>query len=65
MTEDHPEPLLLERFMRNETGSEESRRVVRHLLAGCERCVAVTRRLWNLGDGRPEEDRAAASGPGG
>jgi hypothetical protein len=60
MTEDHPDPLLLERFMRNETGAEESRRVVRHLLAGCERCVAVTRRLWSLGDvaGPPGEDRA-------
>jgi hypothetical protein len=50
MTEDHPDPLLLERFMRNETGAEESRRIVRHLLTGCERCVAVTRRLWCLGD---------------
>lgn len=60
MTEDHPDPLLLERFMRNEAGGEERRRIVRHLLAGCERCVAVTRRLWSLGDaGRPGEDRAA------
>jgi hypothetical protein len=63
MTEDHPDPLLLERFMRNETGSEESRRIVRHLLAGCERCTAVTRRLWSLGDVEgPGEDPAMASG---
>ena len=62
MTEDHPDPLLLERFMRNETGAEESRRIVRHLLAGCERCAAVTRRLWSLGDVEsPGEDRAAGA----
>jgi len=58
MTEDHPDPLLLERFMRNETVGEERRQVVRHLLTGCERCVAVTRRLWRLGDARPAEDQA-------
>lgn len=54
MSEDHPEPRLLERFMRNETDGEERRRVVRHLLAGCSRCAAVTRRLWSLGEARPE-----------
>ena len=37
--------------MRNETEGEERRRVVRHLLAGCARCVAVTRRFWSLGEG--------------
>lgn len=50
-TEDHPHPGLLERFMRNETEGEERRRVVRHLLSGCARCVAVTRRFWSLGEG--------------
>jgi tetratricopeptide (TPR) repeat protein len=51
MTADHPDLGLLERFMRNETEGEESRRVVRHLLSGCARCVAVTRRFWSLGEG--------------
>lgn len=50
-TEDHPRLGLLERFMRNETEGEERRRVVRHLLTGCARCVEVTRRFWSLGEG--------------
>src|SRR5215210_40577 len=49
-TEDHPDPKLLERFMRNEAGAPERRAVVRHLLAGCSRCVAVTRHFWSLGE---------------
>jgi hypothetical protein len=54
MPEDHPEPRLLERFMRNEVVGEERRWIVRHLLAGCARCGAVTRRLWALGEPGPE-----------
>lgn len=50
MTEDHPDPNLLERFMRNEAGPPECRAVVRHLLAGCSRCVAVTQHFWSLGE---------------
>ncbi|HEX4965693.1 MAG TPA: hypothetical protein VF173_33085 [Thermoanaerobaculia bacterium] len=50
MSEDHPDPQLLERFMRNQADSPERRTVVRHLLSGCVRCVAVTRRLWGLGE---------------
>jgi tetratricopeptide (TPR) repeat protein len=46
----HPENGLLERFMRNEVDGQERLRIVRHLLAGCSRCVAVTRHLWNLGE---------------
>jgi hypothetical protein len=60
MTEDHPDPVLLERFMRNEAGVEERRGIVRHLLAGCGQCLAVTRRLWSLSDGRPESPPDAA-----
>ncbi len=41
--------------MRNETDGDERRRVVRHLLAGCARCGAVTRRVWNLAEARPPE----------
>jgi tetratricopeptide (TPR) repeat protein len=73
MTEDpkeHPDSRLLERFMRNETTGEDRRWIVRHLLAGCTRCGAVTRRIWNLAEERapePDEERlqaAAGSGPG-
>jgi tetratricopeptide (TPR) repeat protein len=46
----HPNPILLERFMRNEVAVSERRWIVRHLIAGCSRCVAVTSRLWSLGD---------------
>jgi len=53
MTEDHPDPHLLEGFMRDQVGCDESRRIVRHLLAGCARCLQVTRRFWRLGEVRP------------
>lgn len=43
--------------MRGELTRSEVRAVVLHLLAGCEVCRAVTRRLWRFGDG-PEERRA-------
>lgn len=46
----HPDPGLLERFMRNDVLGADRRRVVRHLLTGCPRCVAVTRALWDAGD---------------
>jgi tetratricopeptide (TPR) repeat protein len=55
MTGDHhPDPLLLERFMRNETDARERRAIIRHLLAGCPRCTAVTGRLWSFGEARPD-----------
>ncbi len=53
MPENHPDPRLLERFMRNEAAPEERRWIVRHLLAGCTRCGAITRRLWELGEPGP------------
>ena len=53
MPENHPDPYLLERFMRNEVDGEERRRIVRHLLGGCALCVGVTRPIWELGEGRP------------
>jgi tetratricopeptide (TPR) repeat protein len=68
MSEDpkeHPEPRLLEGFMRNEITGDERRWIVRHLLAGCARCGAVTRRIWALADERPpepdDEERPQAS----
>ena len=48
----HPDSQLLERFLRCELEGEERRIVVRHLLTGCPQCVAVTRRVWSLADGR-------------
>jgi hypothetical protein len=36
--------------MRSELPRDETRAVVRHLLAGCPRCLQMTRWLWNLGE---------------
>lgn len=67
----HPGPWELERFMAGELSRAESSSVVRHLLTGCPRCVAVTGRLWALGERLralrflAEEGLAAeSSGPG-
>ena len=50
MSDGHPDPADLERFVRGELGETERRAVVRHLLTGCPKCVAVTRRSWVRGD---------------
>lgn|GEM_PF-5152616 len=52
---EHPEPERLEGLMRNELSGVERRRLIRHLLTGCPRCVKVTRRCWTLGS-RPLAD---------
>src|SRR5436305_1599704 len=57
MPEKHPDPQLLERFMRNEASREERRWIVRHLLAGCAQCSAITRQLWKLAGPGPKVDR--------
>ncbi|HEX6898805.1 MAG TPA: hypothetical protein VF789_03785 [Thermoanaerobaculia bacterium] len=57
MTEGHPAPGLLEAFMRSEASAPDRLRIVRHLLRGCPRCVAVTRRVWSLGEPRAQEAR--------
>jgi len=44
---EHPTPDLLLRFIQGEATQGETRAVVRHLLAGCPRCLKVTRPLWN------------------
>jgi hypothetical protein len=56
---EHPNTDILERFMRGElTSPGERRRLVRHLLAGCPLCLAVTRRCWVLvAPPRPEDRR--------
>jgi hypothetical protein len=43
----------LERLMRGELPRPEVLAVVRHLLTGCPRCVAVTRPWWGLGKRPP------------
>jgi len=50
----HPSEAVLVRFMRGELPSREAALVVRHLLAGCGRCSAVTREVWRLGDEIPK-----------
>ena len=61
----HPEPELLERFMRCELPRSEAPAVVRHLLTGCPRCLKVTRAAYRQVL-RVEEEarrgRSAASG---
>lgn len=49
----HPSEAVLVRFMRGELPPGKAAPVVRHLLAGCTRCSAVTRALWSLGDQVP------------
>jgi hypothetical protein len=54
-TRNHPDRGLLQRFLRGEASREEKGEVVRHLLAGCRECVAVTRPVWGMA-GSLEED---------
>jgi hypothetical protein len=54
MSGHHPDPQILERFMRNEAGAQERRAVILHLLTGCAQCVAVTRRLWYFAETPPD-----------
>lgn len=44
----HPREETLLRFLKGETSGAETREVVRHLLAGCRQCVAVTKPVWEL-----------------
>ena len=47
---EHPQPELLLRFLRGEASRSERRAIVRHLLAGCRQCAAVTRPIWLFAD---------------
>ena len=62
----HPAPERLLLFLAGELGAAERRAVVRHLLAGCPQCTAVTRAEWarleRLPSPRHERERPA--GPG-
>jgi hypothetical protein len=55
---DHPTPAELGRFLRGEALRDDARAVVRHLLAGCGQCLAVTRPVWKL-----EEPLGTNGGP--
>jgi tetratricopeptide (TPR) repeat protein len=46
---EHPDPGILESFMRGELPAAERRGLVRHLLTGCPQCLVVTGRCWSLG----------------
>ena len=50
----HPAEEDLVRFLRGELAPREAGPIVRHLLAGCSRCSAMTRGLWSLGDKAPK-----------
>lgn len=45
---EHPEPPVLDRFLRGEATPAETHAVVRHLLAGCRECAALLRPVWGL-----------------
>ena len=49
----HPSPATLERFMHGELERAEDQAIVRHLMAGCEKCRDITARLWNHGAREP------------
>lgn len=42
----HPTPEMVERFALGESGAEESRIVVLHLLHGCPGCGSLARAAW-------------------
>lgn len=48
---EHPAQAALIRFLTGEATRAERRAVVRHLLAGCRECLAVTRPVWLLAEG--------------
>ena len=49
VTQSHPHPRQLERFMTNDLPRSEAALVIRHLLSGCPPCTQVTGWLWQLG----------------
>ena len=56
----HPAAERLVLVLRSEVPAAERREIVRHLLAGCPACVAVTRSAWAPG---PVEIGAGADPP--
>jgi hypothetical protein len=48
--QEHPKPDALLRFLHGEAPRTERRTIVRHHLAGCRQCAAVTRPIWLFAD---------------
>jgi tetratricopeptide (TPR) repeat protein len=57
MSQEHPDPQILNRLLHEELSLAERRQLVRHLLSGCSACLAAVRPLWGvlsfLGHGQP------------
>ena len=51
----HPHPESLQRFLRGESSRQEKGKVVRHLLAGCPECFAVTRPVGGMAGSLEQE----------
>jgi hypothetical protein len=47
---EHPAPDVLRDFMAGKLPREITRRVVRHLLAGCRSCSEVTGQIWDFAE---------------
>jgi tetratricopeptide (TPR) repeat protein len=56
----HPQPRELRRFVAGGLAAVDNRRVVRHLLAGCEMCRSAAAEIWRpaAADSGPAVDRA-------
>jgi tetratricopeptide (TPR) repeat protein len=46
VTASHPDPSLLERFLRGDLEADERKRIVRHLIGGCTTCRNLAGDLW-------------------
>ncbi len=55
MTTSHPDPSLLERFLRGDLPAAERRGVVRHLISGCAACRSLAGDLWRAPLSPPPE----------
>lgn len=60
----HPGFEALEGFLRGRLPRSQVAAVVRHLLTGCPRCVAETRRLWSLAERTPRALLVLVGGAG-
>lgn len=49
----HPAKEDLVGFVRGDLAPGKAAPIVRHLLAGCVRCSAITRKLWRFGGEAP------------
>lgn len=61
MTVSHPDPALLERFLRGDLDADERKRVVRHLIGGCTTCRDLAGNLWQIPPTHPNERSTAKS----